>query len=142
MTNPDHAALVERLENATGPDRELDRDIGFAVGSWSIRNIDPHGNLIYVPSDDTYYADHPGSMYPAFTESVDAALALAEKVLPSMRTISTCDDTLAVSAKIWVYPNGLSNGGEFMVEGMQQSLPLALCIAVLKAHGGADATDS
>lgn len=89
-------SLLERVQAASGPDREIDREIGFALDGW--RKVDlPQGrrggsyvthhsdrHLIHVPDDagGTYYADHPGSMYPSVTESIDAALALVERKLP------------------------------------------------------------
>jgi hypothetical protein len=105
------ADLIERLEKATGPDRELDREIGITIDGWlpgqSSTMITPNGpvsyaGLIYVPSDKTHYADHPGSMYPSFTESVDTAIGLCERVLPGwIWRVATC----SVSDDAWVIPD-------------------------------------
>lgn len=74
--------LIGRVKAANGPDRELDRAIGLAVGGWWA-TVDEHGDAIMCDGDR--YPDHPGSMYPALTESVDAALALVERLLPGWR---------------------------------------------------------
>jgi hypothetical protein len=86
-------ALLERLEKATGPDREIDaaiydalaREAGrvaFKVKNWSTlpgsRLSRYHdGWLIGKASDDEYADD-----LPLYTASIDAAFALVERVLP------------------------------------------------------------
>lgn len=68
--------LIDRLERAEDFDRELDRDIGEALLGWKVTSA-------YIETDEpAVYPNHPGAMYPTFTESVDAAIALTEKVLP------------------------------------------------------------
>lgn len=81
--------IVKRLEEAIGPDRELDRAIGFLLDGWELSG--DADNLIYVPNEVTYYADHPGAMYPSFTENIDAALGLVERLIPSARLQLTRD---------------------------------------------------
>lgn len=73
----DVSELLSRVEGATGPDRELDRDIGLAIGGWKHVGSGPYG-MLDIGGD--LYPDHPGSMYPALTESVDDALALVERL--------------------------------------------------------------
>lgn len=139
-----HSQLIARLEQLAGPDREVDAEIWCLFrGVRYVKHFSAYGQpgltqVAFKEKGKRLERISDGSTIPhalAYTASVDAALALAEKALPWMRIISTCDDTLACSAKIWVYPNGLSNGGEFMVEGMHEDMPVALCIAILKAHG-------
>ena len=55
------AELLERVKAATGPDRELDWDI--QQSQFGIEQTDFHGT-------------------PRYTASIDAALALAERLLP------------------------------------------------------------
>ena len=57
----DISELIERVKAATGPDRELDEAIRFY--------FDPKGSR--------YYSENS-----AYTASIDAALALVERVLP------------------------------------------------------------
>jgi len=67
-------ALAERCEQASGPDRELDRDIGFAALGWKTYQ---HGEFSLIRGHDgESWADHPGSTYTFFTASIDAALTL------------------------------------------------------------------
>lgn len=60
--------LIERLERATGPDRELDAAIAQAIGidiGYFVRDM--RGNFIGVSNNVTI---------PACTSSIDAALTL------------------------------------------------------------------
>lgn len=63
----DLAELLERVKAATGPDRELDGDIAEAFG--------PHWNG----------RDLTRGQAPAVTRSIDAAMALVERMLPGWR---------------------------------------------------------
>lgn len=86
-------ALREKVAAATGPDRELDAAvfnalvddggrIAFKVTNWSIqpgsRLSRYHDGWLYGKSETDEYADD----LPRYTESIDAALALVEKLLP------------------------------------------------------------
>lgn len=81
--------LVGRVEAATGPDRELDGAIALAVGGWHRDWLDEGRNPHHMP--DWYWwhtDDHPHQAtdaHPRYTSSIDAALALAERVLPGYR---------------------------------------------------------
>lgn len=74
-------ALLERVEKATGPDRELDAmafqgfDPHFPEGAMQM-----HAGFI----DPANFATGPYTSVkaPAYTASIDAALALVERVLP------------------------------------------------------------
>ena len=77
--------ILNRLRSAERMDRDLDRDIGLAIDGWSYVDMPPHGKMLYVPHEQSYYVDHPGSMYPSYTESIDAALALVQRMLPDYR---------------------------------------------------------
>lgn len=81
----DLTSLIERVEKATGPDRELDADIDVAT----FRTVMTDDDLIYArkrdPGED---ATHPGHYFiksrsgaqaviaPAYTASIDAVLTL------------------------------------------------------------------
>jgi hypothetical protein len=85
--------LLARVEAATGPDREIDASIynamvddggrrAFRVSNWS-RGRAPmlgryHDGWLTGKSEDDIYADD----LVRFTASIDAALALVERVLP------------------------------------------------------------
>lgn len=96
MTNL--SSLIARLEKAEGPDRELDCQIAFATGhfdtklrfglegSWIERGSkrDDEWVDVHVRNKGTLiYSEH----YPAYTSSIDAAVSLAERVLPALSKI-------------------------------------------------------
>lgn len=65
------AELIERLEKAEGPSRELDADIAVELG--------------LVASREWWSTDYiKNGMIHNFTGSLDAAVALAERVLPGV----------------------------------------------------------
>lgn len=84
----DLTGLIERLEKATGPDREIDRDIGLAIDGW-VYLPDDHEVALRFPeypwlqAHNEIFADSDGALPPAaYTESIDDALALVERKLP------------------------------------------------------------
>lgn len=91
--------LIAKLEAAESGSRELDVAIWDALGGWSVNNP------------------------PSYTTSLDAALALAERVLPGW-FLSL--DTSGVHARLWI-------GERPSFAGLAATAPLALCIAILKA---------
>lgn len=76
----DLAALLARVEGASGPEYALDREIGLTLGGWSAY-VDPKWGDMINGGDGTF-PDSAGAIYTSFTESLDAAVALAEQVLP------------------------------------------------------------
>ena len=87
--------LIDRLKAATGPDRELDAAIELAYG-YSIPS-----DAIFRPETDYVQCQwnwvHPldGKIFhicPLYTASIDAALALVERMLPeSMYDLHKCE---------------------------------------------------
>jgi hypothetical protein len=86
------ADLIERLEKASGPDRELDADIFFHL---ECEPIPPEGldmSWAYegapraMPGDKwNFHRDgipSDGTLSPAYTASIDAVVALVERCLP------------------------------------------------------------
>lgn len=125
--------LIERLEKATGPDRELD---GLIYGS--LRGLKRNGGTFHIYlSEETFQFEHPtvrhtngpaalyvrGCNVGEFTESIDAALTLVP------------DGWLwdvASSGAAWVMPD-YELDGQIVIGGVQQPA-IALCIAALKAR--------
>lgn len=110
--------LVERLEKAAGPDRELDREIVMQF-SPQLRGLplDDRGRWIH-PMDGPIYAEY-------LTGSLDEAIALVERVLPVMADrifIQTCKPAKA----------GFVDDGRF-VYFEAATTAIALIIALLKA---------
>lgn len=83
---PDLAALAERLEKATGPDRELDADISVVLLGGEIQWKQTRFTGESYPARKYASRDHVGGFavgpVELLTASIDAALALVEKVLP------------------------------------------------------------
>jgi hypothetical protein len=72
-TTEELRALLDRVQKATGPDRELDKELLWVLGRYSWRGMN--------------YWNDTGEMWPSrlsvfFTASIDAAVALVERVLP------------------------------------------------------------
>jgi hypothetical protein len=126
--------LIERLENATGPDRELGRDVLLACG-WRrtcVGNF--YGPLWHWsgPGGRSY----PEDSLPCPTESIDAALTLA----PDNHTIYLTRPNQSAANKscyACIAPAGLG-GPQYAkkrahLTAFHNSLPIALCIAALRA---------
>lgn len=128
-------ALLERVEEATGSDRELDRDLGKALG-WE----NDHGVIICAGYIGT------GS----FTSSVDASVRLIQEVLPGWwwKTGTCCvsDDACVApdfnspvhGARLKAQFPNLVAGSEFDVgfdvdRRPPGNVPLALLEAALRA---------
>lgn len=77
-----YADIIERLEKADGPSRKLDRDIAKAE-KWYPDDIQDVGFYI-----DPAKGCRGGEIYtpPAYTASLDAAIALVERMLPGWTT--------------------------------------------------------
>lgn len=71
------SALLERVTAAVGPDRELDTDICVTLHQYSDDGYASFGRHYPVG----YYVVQQG-IASAYTASLDAALALVERVLP------------------------------------------------------------
>jgi len=81
----DLTSLVERVEGASGADREIDRQLAVAIDGFWIEHQEYRGAR-YCHLDKDGRVSMPGQagdmLVPAYTASVDAALALVERVLP------------------------------------------------------------
>jgi hypothetical protein len=72
--------LLARLEAATGPDRELDAEIGIAAKRFVRTHDGPRGYVLARIDADGLIVDLPGSggplaLVPRYTASIDAALS-------------------------------------------------------------------
>lgn len=127
--------LIEKLEKATGPDRELDAAIAvelfpikyvvaiknFRIGLVGIRNDEVQNGYGYISECDA----------PNFTSSIDAALTLVRD---------------GAEWEIHFWPEGANIGGAIYRVlvwlnrdtdtrlGQHKSAAIALCIAALKAR--------
>lgn len=71
------SALLKRVEEATGPDRELDLEICRALDPEQFEHERNQARLRALGPDEI--------LSPTYTSSLDAALALVEKELPGWR---------------------------------------------------------
>ena len=72
---------LRRVREATGAEWDLDREIGLTVGGWRSFNHPKWGERI-EDYDGNQFPDNSGALYSSFTESLDAALELLERVRP------------------------------------------------------------
>ncbi len=124
--------LIERLEKATGPDRELDVEIQEAVvGLEMYESIAERGGGKCI----RYYPGPPGPTYralPRYTSSIDAAmtLALSGWIVESMSDEATgCVGELVITGCAVEVTNG-----SFTEQCIAATRPLATAGAWLKAR--------
>lgn len=115
--------LIERLEQATGPDRELDVEIVFALYP-DIGAYQPH-----CRGEEPIFWNEPYRKQPCpeFTKSIDAALTL----VPEEHAASV-EWSPRYPGCAWIYPP--DNVDEISFEGEASNPAIALCIAALKAR--------
>ena len=123
--------LIKRLEEAEEGSRELDRDISKLIdkAEW-----DKCANWASMPcgAPPAVIERDAVRWLPFYTTSLDAALALAERVLPGARWVMVQQPVgwgampLLFDGAAWNCPNDPG-------ETVHALLPLALCIAILKA---------
>lgn len=167
---PDRAkleALLERVENASGPDREIDAEIARAFGfdMWSVCLGDwlygkpwrEHMRPDERGADTDEQLDAPfrwfvridqagllvGEDLPAYTASVDAALELAEGVLPGCWIeISGPRKSINIPRPVpnfWKCSLDDFSKNECSHVGWAATLPLSLCAAIIRAALAGDA---
>lgn len=125
--------LITRLEAASGPDRELDAEIAFAtrhpvnpayVREYAISGAKMNPTLSPIQN---YLLENS----PHYTSSLDAAIALAERVLPGWHwSVYDTDGTIANNASAQVEPPEFTFN---VSDGVGKTPALALCIAILRA---------
>lgn len=134
----DLRGLIERCEKATGPDRELDALIWVATGpatnasGWCGFALDEGWRYEYeasgrFPGEVMEFAVNSAGQRlpqalreaPVFTASVDAALALVEKMRPGYRW-----GVSSVAIKIGAHPDGKTAYGEGFRAHVTKNSPL------------------
>ena len=142
----DLTTLIAKLENATGPDRELDAEIAATfhymsnmpdwVNDWS-------GGWEAVKSGRVYLIEDSGNRGPnlfsdSFTDSIDAAVALASRVLPGHGRLSgkgrIREDEPLYGVSLFKTDFVFDDGShEVIGEAEHNNEAIALVIAILRA---------
>ncbi len=140
--------LLELVENATGPDREIDADLFVALinPEWVTSKKDPGfaaaDKRSFWPEGKARYITRDCKPAPQYTASIDAAVALVERMLPgwSIEMVRTRYCTV----EMWkADEQGFFNSGRDPIVRRTEgyTLPLAILAALLKAliaqEGGA-----
>jgi len=132
---------IDRLEKATGPDRELDALICVASDDrpdWA----DGYGPLWFDGFTARINNLHPNKPSPGnptvgeikhYTASIDAAIALVERMMKTY-SLSMGIDPSGNGASLVIWPNGFSGYTELgPYEGCATSLPVAILLALFRA---------
>jgi hypothetical protein len=126
--------IIERLEKATGPDQDLDEDI-FDM-AWPVKS---RNGLTWRERGQQMLTSD--AITPRYTASIDAAMTLKPNGLGIYLRHSLRDGerltaevhlTRIVSQVLGV--NASYSGEHDFAEGHAPTIPLALCIAALKAR--------
>lgn len=118
--------LIERLENATGPDRELDMRIALSADDCH----DDRGEWVYRPSD-VERDQRQLIPTPAYTYSIDEALSLVPAGF--IWRVESPPDCYCVVGRPTL-KGGFSIARGKFVSTHKTSPAIALCIAALKAR--------
>jgi hypothetical protein len=130
MTRETLLGLADRCEQATGPDRELDRLIEQCLPGVAEH---PHPRSRadgYVISEDGHYDGYdPGQGYLAsrYTASLDSAMTLVPEGWP-VRDLCQWNES-------WTVALDWPERRYCQVDAEGKTAPLALCAAALKARG-------
>jgi hypothetical protein len=124
--------LLERVKAATGPDKILDRDILCVIDGWAYeKRARDRQPWMYGPKGER--RDPPGVGVfgaPRCSASIDAALALTERMLPEANRRGVEQEADGWSA--YVSRNGVKSG-HWLVESIGKTAPLAILAALLSA---------
>lgn len=139
MTNTQELQnLLERVERAQGPDRELDTAIAFVTCFRPDEKHDRLGSFAAHEAKHGYAAAwiahrpwHGDWSIPVYTTSIDAALALVQLVLPGSAYVLNAFRVATKPDDVWMFKCHLSDGCSGIADGRTQAL--AVCAALLKA---------
>lgn len=118
--------LIKKVEALTVPYREIDADIyiAFNIPMERVGRLDRLGGCVgWWPKDAPYES---AVDVPRYTTSLDAATELAERVLPGVELELT---NLYNVARATLH----HETGQFYGSSESNSLPVAICLAVLSA---------
>ena len=116
--------LISRAEDATEPSRDLDAEIALALG-WTFTKMKGDKYPYWRKPEVTDYWDR--SELPLFTKSIDVALT----ALPADRRIASMEEIFHDGS--WI-SGAVSGDPPYLIYGKHKILPIAICIAALKAR--------
>lgn len=120
--------LIAKLESASEGSREIDIELMCLLGG--ARHVGD--GVYYGPNEAVWHtseiAENEGYyMLPSPSRSIDAALALAERVMPGCWA-----NICTLGGKVWVHSKWSSGGGPRW-RGDSATPALAICAAILRA---------
>ena len=127
MLSIDLSTLAERLEKATGPDREIDCLIFVATAESPFESYYPDCVLAVLGG---FRARVEINEIPPYTASIDAALALVEAMLPPYGWSWRVQHTLG-SERASIWREGLRS--EWSISLTAPTAPLAILRALVAA---------
>lgn len=148
IQSADLSGVIERASSLTGPSREVDRLIQCSIGGW--HRVTPsqarnkHGAFI-APGDwigrhgdgspilDSLHGTTMHRDVPAVTASVDAAMSLAARALTGWVFDEIAQDYATAPDGYHAFGWNVEMINGIRVQGQSQSLPIAICIATLRA---------
>jgi hypothetical protein len=132
------------LASLTAPDREVDALIATTIGGYVYEKRDNDRKAWYYPTDSGGWRQQLYSAFsdklPAYTASLDAAVALCERVLPGWSGDIDIGKPIADSGKVGarLFPPG---DGWQNYSGVGPTPAIALLIAILTAKEARDGKD-
>lgn len=135
------AKLLAHIEAATGPDREIDAALALALGGWHREWIEVGRNPHHKPdwfwwndTDQPWRASNPERLPLFYTTSIDAALALVERMLPGCWWFFSKGKTRPTEPlfAFHIIPEG-NTDGLTIGEAEAGTPPLAILAALLRA---------
>lgn len=134
--------LIERLQDAEGPDRDIDAEldamlrIGTAkMPAWTWANF-PTWRAAKLGMVEVVHDSGAGGMWwdsLPFTRSVEAATILTERMLPEWGRTSYWNNCQGHMARVEDDANFHTGSTGAWFEGFGRTAGIALCIATLKA---------
>lgn len=143
-----YSDIIERLEKATGPDRVLDAAILLAIEGWTMHeDTDPKiGVFAFWEGEPWKSTCHNCSSWEAVTASIDAAIALVERMLPGCEVAMTDIHPDFVNENQNRHAVDIANGlrwetsdvchepiYDLQVSGSASTRPIAILIALFRA---------
>jgi len=127
--------LIDRLSKLDGPDRGLDAEICILLqygGENSEGAVNVRTDPEWDDNDLLFEINEEGccNPIPELTDSVDAAIALSESVLPGYRWSAGFSRHVPHNAQIWV-----ASGSGYYEGESDANRAIAICIAILRAKG-------